>query len=237
MSQIKIQLRTYYDEIQDYSKGYSSKAGLYFKKRKIVTFLRLATSPSSPMLEVGCADGSYTMEFANMGFAVTGLDLSRRQLEKLKTLCKEANLNNISVVLADAEYLPFKSGSFNMVASLSTVRYIPNPQRAINEFSRTAATGGSVVVDFPNKYSPYFLFLKRLLVAPHPHDRHFSVNEVRRLFETAKLSSVCCKIILITSKSLPDACLPIIVFLEKIIEMTPILNGLASIIVCSGRKA
>lgn len=237
MSHVKTQLRSYYDRIQDYSKGYESKAGQHFKKRKVITFLTMAAHPLSPVLEVGCADGPYTLEFANRRFPVTGSDLSQTQLEKLKTFSKKSNLDNIDLVLADAEHLPFKSASFNMVASLSTVRYIPDPQRALNEFSRITATGGSVVVDFPNKYSPYFLFLKRLFMAPHPHDRHFSITEARHLFETTNLTPISCKTILITPKTAPDACLPALVFFERIIEATPILNRLASIIVCSGRKA
>jgi len=236
MSETKSDIRSYYDKLEDYSKGYSSKAGLHFKKRKIVTFLQLAGTHAGPILEVGCADGPYTLELASMGFTMIGLDLSQKQLERLKSLSRKSNLKNVDVVLGDAEHLPFRSTSFNMVISISTVRYVPNPKEAIKEFSRTTAMRGSVIVDFPNKYSPYFLVLKRLLMVPHPHDRHFSTIEVMQLFSAARLSQVSCRIVLITPKDAPDFLLPLIRLLERIIEATPFTSRLASIIVCAGRK-
>lgn len=236
MSWVKKDIKSHYDELQDYYKGFLTKAGQHFKNRKINVFLKfLNLKTHSSILDVGCADGVYTLEFAKMGFNMIGLDLSKKQLLKLASFSRELH-HGIDLVLGDAENLPFKTRSLDGVISISTIRYVPNPQRAMLEFARVVKQRGRVIADFPYKYSPYFLFLKPLFLKPHPHDKHFSVREVKRLFRDSMLYSVQYKIILITSKSLPDRVLQYVTSLEKIIEAFPLLNRLASIIVCAGEK-
>ena len=70
----------------------------------------------------------------------------------------------------------------------------------------------------------------------HPHDRSFSVGEVKKLFRNSNLSNIQYKIILITAKYFPNWVLPFVSFVEFFIEKIPILNRLASIIVCAGKK-
>lgn len=236
MSSVKENIRSHYEKIRDYRKPFLTKPGQHFKKRKMGVFLKFVDLRTrSNILEVGCADGVYTLEFARMGFNIVGLDLSKKQLSKLLHFSRRLDYE-VHVVLGDAENLPFKSNSFDTVMSISTIRYVPDPQCAMLEFRRAVRRGGNVVVDFPNKWSPYFLFLKPLFLKPHPHDKHFSVADVKRLFKQSMFLSTWYKIILITSKSFPEWVLPLFVSFERIIEAVPLLNRLASIIVCAGKK-
>ncbi|MFX0197564.1 MAG: class I SAM-dependent methyltransferase [Candidatus Hodarchaeota archaeon] len=236
MNQVKKDIKQYYDKTEAYYTKFLSKAGQYFKNRKINVFQKFMNSKEgSKILEVGCADGVFTLEFAKMNSTMIGLDLSKKQLLKLMKISKNLPYE-IHTVLGDAESLPFKSDSIDTIISISTIRYVPNPQSAILDFARVVKQGGRVVVDFPNKYSPYFLFLKQLFLKRHPHDSPFSVGEVKRLFKKSNLSSIQFKLILITAKFFPDWVFPWIHVFEKLIEEIPLLNRLASIIVCAGKK-
>jgi 2-polyprenyl-3-methyl-5-hydroxy-6-metoxy-1,4-benzoquinol methylase len=75
---IKEDLRKLYDDRSGiYGTRFGTPAGRYYLWRKINTALALAQfDKGCHILDVGCASGHYTLEFAKLGFRITGLDLS-----------------------------------------------------------------------------------------------------------------------------------------------------------------
>jgi ubiquinone/menaquinone biosynthesis C-methylase UbiE len=145
--------------------------------------LRLAQlSAGQRILEVGCGTGAHLLFFQGEGFAVAGVDISPPMLRVTRQkLGKKAR-----VCLGDAENLPFKGKSFDCVALITTLEFIPDPERAVREALRVSR--GKVLLGVLNTYS--FLGMKRRLTGMfHPsiydHAQFYSIWELRRLIRRA----------------------------------------------------
>lgn len=230
--------KMYNDKAGVYCEDYSTEAGKYFMKRKIKTALKLGGFKNgSKLLEVGCADGPYTFEFAKMGFSMTGVDLSPECINYVSEKAKKDGKKNLKFIACDAEDLSiFSDNSFDGVISFSCLRYLPNPQKAINEIYRVVKKGENVVIDFPNKRSPWFKGLKPLLLhTSHIHDHHYSTKEVKEFLKKAGFQDIVTKTILYTPKIIDSKTLKIMKVVDKVGEKPP-FNTFASIIMCKGKK-
>ena len=210
----------------------------YFQQRKIDSALRLGEfEPDQQILEVGCAAGYFTFLLAGMGYRLTGVDLSSRSIDLAKQLGRELGFEDVVFAQGDFEALTdIPDNTFDGLVSFSTIRYLPDPLAALREARRVVRPGGRVVVDFPNRYCPWFRFMKtRFGVNEHPHDRHFSQREVRSLFEDAGIEVVASRKILFTPTVTPTALLPAMRCVDRVAEVVPGVRETAAIIICSGR--
>jgi len=92
-------------------------------------------STADSILEVGCGTGHFTRWFSQQGMQVIGLDLSRAMLE-------EANRFRSSLLLqGDALTLPFASNSFDLIALITTLEFLPDPTAVFIEVRRVARQG------------------------------------------------------------------------------------------------
>jgi hypothetical protein len=93
------------------------------------------------------------------------------------------------------------------------------------------------VVDFPNKWSPWFTLMKPLVTGKtHIHDHQYTTAQIKRMLQTAGFQEVSARRILYTHKSMPDWSLPAMKTIDFIGERTPGLNLFSSIIMAKGRK-
>jgi len=238
-SKIKEDLKRMYDlKAETYGSIFEDPAGRHFMTRKLNTALSLGSfEKGMQILEIGCANGSFTFELAKLGFRMTGLDLSSQCIQYAKEKSKKSGIQNIDFVEADAEDLSiFSDNTFDGVISFSTLRYIPNVQQAVNEIFRVVKHKKSIVIDFPNKRSPWFRYLKPFLTgSSHIHDHQYSTGEAKKFMQTSGFQKIQIKRILYTPKNTKGNWLSLIKYFEKIGEM-PLLNYFAAIIMCSGIK-
>jgi ubiquinone/menaquinone biosynthesis C-methylase UbiE len=75
---------------------------------------------------------------------VVGVDISRKLLLKAKE--QAGALQNVSVLQADADYLPFRDAFFDAVFAFTVLQNMPKPSETLNELKRVAKFGGRVVV-------------------------------------------------------------------------------------------
>ncbi len=100
------------------------------------------------VLDVGCGTGFATEGLLEHTENVHGLDQSTHQLEHaLDRLNKHGP---VRFYRGDAERLPFKDGSFDIVWSSGSIEYWPNPVGTLREFRRVVEPGGQVLVVGPN---------------------------------------------------------------------------------------
>jgi ubiquinone/menaquinone biosynthesis C-methylase UbiE len=142
MENIKEQIKKYWDmrsETYDNSPGHS---GLPEVWRNVLyeTF----GDKKLRILDVGTGTGFLAILLAELGHDVVGIDLSEKMLERAKKKADEKGLD-IEFMIADAENLPFDDGEFDAVINRHLLWTLPNPQKAINEWSRVVKKGGKVV--------------------------------------------------------------------------------------------
>ena len=146
MENIKEQIKKYWDmrsETYDNSPGHSGLPEVW-KKVLHETF----GDKKLRILDVGTGTGFLAILLAELGHDVVGIDLSERMLERAKKKADEKGLD-IEFMIADAENLPFDDGEFDAVINRHLLWTLPNPQKAINEWSRVIKRGGKVVAISP----------------------------------------------------------------------------------------
>lgn len=136
------------------------------------------------VLEVGSGTGHFTRWLAEEGLWTVGLDISSAMLAQAERL--EATARGCSRVLGDGLALPFPDRSFDLLALITTLEFIPRPKQALVEAGRVASCG--LLLGVLNRYS--LLALRRhrgLHPGPTIYDcgRFFAVGELAQLARTA----------------------------------------------------
>jgi demethylmenaquinone methyltransferase/2-methoxy-6-polyprenyl-1,4-benzoquinol methylase len=100
------------------------------------------------VLDVGCGTGFGTEGLLQHTDDVHGLDQSIHQMEK--AFAKFGKHDQVRFYRGDAERLPFKDDSFDVLWSSGSIEYWPNPVAALREFRRVVKPGNQVLVVGPD---------------------------------------------------------------------------------------
>jgi len=106
--------------------------------------LRNSVNGDSAVLDVGCGTGLFFNHVAAQANIVVGVDISRKLLLKAKE--QAGALQNVFVLQADADHLPFRKAFFDAVFAFTVLQNMPKPSETLNELKRVAKFGGRVVV-------------------------------------------------------------------------------------------
>lgn len=129
------------------------------------------------VLEVGCGTGMGLAYLAERAHEAVGCDVSEALLAQAR-----AHLPGIALLQAEAGKLPFEPNSFDVVAMLEMIYYVPNQSAAITDCARLLKSGGSLVVCLPNRDRPAF--------NPSPHSTNYpNVPELAQLFRGSGLDA------------------------------------------------
>ncbi len=99
------------------------------------------------VLEVGCGTCHFTRWMESLGLECYGLDLSRIMLKEARKLWVRGQL-----LQGESGYLPFKSESFDVVAFIACLEYMPAIATVFSEAARVARKG--MIIGLMNKWSP-----------------------------------------------------------------------------------
>lgn len=132
-----------------------------------VIFKRFKMSPKQypRLVELGCGVGRFVLNFANRGYFVTGIDVSKVSLDVLKKRARYNKLSSrIKTVYSDLSN-PIKAldGTFDAGCIISTYHCISNREeeqkRVVKNFVKLIRSGGKLLVMEPNPLNPlYYLF-------------------------------------------------------------------------------
>ena len=96
------------------------------------------------ILDLGCGTGQYLPLLSRQG-KVVGLD---RATEALSLIARNGSLNPV-LVRGDAQRLPFRSRSFDLVWASSILEHLPEDGAGLQEAVRVLKTEGRMVISVP----------------------------------------------------------------------------------------
>lgn len=111
---------------------------------------RLLGEGRGSLLDVGCGTGGYAAGLAELGWDVTGVDVSEDMLRR-------ANARGVRTVHADATALPFEDASFEAAISIFTNTDFDDLAGVVREIARVLRPGAPLV----------FLAVHPCFVGPH----------------------------------------------------------------------
>jgi SAM-dependent methyltransferase len=136
----------FYAEIDRVYPDWSNTYGQYNPPVGLLAFIE-ELPRDTRILEVG-AGGGFTLErLHDNGFRrLTGLDLTESTLAAMRERAPDAQL-----VAADAEALPFRDGSFDLLLSSDVVEHLPSLEQHFSEAARLLTDGGYYLFKTPNR--------------------------------------------------------------------------------------
>jgi ubiquinone/menaquinone biosynthesis C-methylase UbiE len=123
------------------------------------------------ILDVGCSIGSFEQNLISLN--IVALDSSKEMLKEAKKRSDKA------FVLGDANHLGFKDSTFDAIFTVTTLEFLDNYQKAIEEMARITKEYGKVLVMMLNPCSEYF---KEEIKKPDDYFRrikHIDLKEIR----------------------------------------------------------
>lgn len=128
-------------------------------KKQIETDIKLLKiSAGDKILDVGCAFGFSLMEFANLGFNCSGIEITKEFTQIAGTVSNYFGLKT-DVVIGDACHLPYPGNSFDAVMSTEFFSHVADSTKALEEQIRVLRRGGRLLIRDGNVLCPLTLYL------------------------------------------------------------------------------
>jgi ubiquinone/menaquinone biosynthesis C-methylase UbiE len=105
--------------------------------------------PGDVVLDVACGPGNFSRRFARSvdpDGLVVGLDGSRVMLDRAARESERAGAANLAFLMADAEHMPFRKGSFDAVCCFAALNLFADPFSALDEMRRVLKPGGRIAI-------------------------------------------------------------------------------------------
>lgn len=134
-------------DVQKFVQFYNSEFG-----RKILTkeaeYLRKELKGRKKILDIGCGIGCFEEILSELN--IIGLDSSKEALEEAR------KKSDKKFMLGDAQHLDFPNGSFDGAFTVTTLEFLDDYKKAVDEVARVLRPGGKFVAMILNPKSKYF---------------------------------------------------------------------------------
>jgi ubiquinone/menaquinone biosynthesis C-methylase UbiE len=94
-------------------------------------------------LVLGCGSGEDIEDFEGLANKIVGIDISKRQILKASIKFKKHDF-----IVCDAENLPFRDGSYDVIFCKSILHHLPNITKAITETNRVLRQSGILFIAY-----------------------------------------------------------------------------------------
>lgn len=181
------------------------------------------------ILDLGCGDGAYTVEFAAFGVRqVVGLDPAAIAIEAARARAQALGVTGtVSFEVGNIYDLDhyLTSGRFDCIVIRGVLHHLPDPARAL---AGLAAFAGTVVVLEPNGNNPVLKLLERFSRYHIEHEeRSFRPGLIRNWLNAAGLTVRSCRVLNLVPFFCPDRFAIILRAVEPLIERIPLLRDIA----------
>jgi SAM-dependent methyltransferase len=127
----------------------------YYRSAKVIAYLGQAgVSMAGRVLDAGCGGGGMPVSFAEEAERLTAIDLTPRFRDAGTRLAAERGVRNVSFLVADGMWLPFRDRSFDLVLSHAVIEHVADAGRYLRECRRVLVPGGRMYLST----SPYLSF-------------------------------------------------------------------------------
>jgi SAM-dependent methyltransferase len=127
----------------------------YYRSAKVIAFLdRAGAAIAGRVLDAGCGGGGMPLSLADEADSVVGIDLVDRFRDAGIRLAREQGRRNLTFLRADAQALPFRRGTFDLVLSHAVIEHVPDPARYLRECARVLRDDGRMYLST----APYLSF-------------------------------------------------------------------------------
>lgn len=110
--------------------------------------------------EIGCGIGAGLLALSKHFDFVIGIDPDLATLIVAKKLCEQYHLENLLLIQAIGQKLPFQANSLSYITAQNTLEHIFEVDQLMQEFARVLKKGGCFTADSRNRYDLFF---------PEPH--------------------------------------------------------------------
>lgn len=178
------------------------------------------------ILDLGCGDGTYTLEFPSLGaIEVLGIDPAEVAVETANYKAKIAGLDAV-VNFEPGNIYELKEQlcdrRFDCVVMRGVLHHLPDPKKAVESISSLANT---VIILEPNGYNPVLKLLERFSRYHIEHEeRSFLSGTIVSWCKSAGLNVTEIEYLNLVPMFCPDWMAKICRILGPIIEKTPILR-------------
>lgn len=130
------------------------------------------------VLDIGCGSGESLIPFMDMELSATGIDPSQEMLDS--AFIKLGN--RVELHRGFAEDLPFDDNSFNYAIFFTSLEFVSNPEKAIEEACRVAKD--KIFIGFLNSLSINFIRMRTkglFSESAYSHARFFNIWELKKI--------------------------------------------------------
>ena len=135
----------------------ASTCGLFYRPamgkltRYPIPELRLPAGDDKTFLDIGSSWGRWTIAAGRKNYRCVGMDPSLGAVLVAIQVSRQLGLKN-DFIVADARYLPFRSGSFDVIFSYSVIQHFSkvDARRTFADIGRTLGPSGTSLVQMPN---------------------------------------------------------------------------------------
>ena len=131
------------------------------------------STPSLKILDVGCGTGANLEMLSQFGEA-EGVDVSAEALD----FCRARGLDNVK--LGEAERLPYKENSFDLVTGLDVVEHLDDDLAGLQEMRRVLRPRGRALL-----FVPAFMFLWGVQDDISHHRRRYTLDGLKQVVKQA----------------------------------------------------
>ncbi len=139
-------------------------------------------SPGSLVLDAGCGNGEFSLFLVELGYEVTGVDISSAAIAKARMAIPESRFEVASLETG----LPFTEGEFAAVWCTEVLEHLFDVHTALTELNRVLMPSGLFVLT-----TPYHGLIKNLAIALAGFEQHYNPYLSHIRFFTRKSLGVC----------------------------------------------
>jgi len=151
-AEVKRRYADYHEEIWNHQFESPHRIRRFIHGQRYQALLRHIPAGST-LLDVGCGEGVLLALAAQRGVRCVGMDISGDNLRFAAQKLRELGLSDrVTLIQADAEHLPIKDGSFDLVVSSQVLEHLPDLDQGLRELRRVARR--EVLAGIPTCLSP-----------------------------------------------------------------------------------